>query len=621
MSTSATGALILVDLQRDYLARPGVEPHPDVVVAEAAAWLAGWRAEGRPVAHVLTRVSREPDLRMAHWKKSGLWACEQGTPGERPPDVLVPREGEAVFYKEGYLSSTPDELADWVRETGASRVVLAGVMTHACVAHLAAVLLSEGLEVAWAAGALGSDRPQAAAHVLAHFASKGVGERSIDERGEPASANDGVAAAVAAARVGWTNESADWTATRTALLAWADLMESASEELGLAITRAVGKPITMARDEVRYAAASVRDVVDWRDEFQGERQAQAGSAVRRALGIVAVLTPWNNPVSIPAGRIAPALAYGNAVVWKPAPAVEGVSRRLRELALKAGLRGEWLQLCEGGAEEGRRLVWDPQVDAITFSGSLARGRLVLAAGAERLIPCQLEMGGNNAAIVADDADAEAAADAVLAGAFGFSGQRCTANRRVILLPAVREAFLRRARERLTIWMPGDPLGEACRIGPVKDVAAAVRIEAVLARAAAAGARVLRTGATAGPRNVAPALVEAAAEDSEIVREETFGPVLVVQEARDWSEAMRLLNAVPQGLVAALFSKSDAHWEKFKSGAQAGVLRRNSATAGALDGLPFGGWKASGWGGAEHAEADALFFTRHQTWTQPQPTHL
>lgn len=608
MSTGAGGALILVDLQQDFLTRPGLEPHADTVVAGAANWLAAWRAAGGPVAHVLTRVSREPDLRMTHWKKSGLWACEQGTPGERTPDVLAPRGGEAIFYKQGYLPSAPEELVNWVREMGESRVVLAGVMTHACVASLAAALLSAGLEVTWASGALGSDRPQAAAHVLAHLASKGV-----RELGEPTGANDGVATAVATARVAWTDESADWTATRAALLAWADLIEAASEELGLEIMRDVGKPITMARDEVRYAAASVRDVVRWRDDFKGERNGQVGVAVRRALGVVAVLTPWNNPVSIPVGRIAPALAYGNAVVWKPAPAVEGVSRRLRALALKAGLRGGWLQLCEGGAEEGRRLVWNPQVDAITFSGSLARGRLVLAAGAERLIPCQLEMGGNNAAIVADDADAEAAADAVLAGAFGFAGQRCTANRRVILLPGGRDAFLRRARERLTIWTPGDPLDEACRIGPVKDAAAAVRIEAVLARATAAGARVLRAGATAGPRNVAPALVEGAGEDTEIVREETFGPVLVVQEARDWADALRLLNAVQQGLVAALFSKSDERWEKFKAGANAGILRHNSATAGVLDGLPFGGWKASGWGGAEHAEADALFFTRHQTW--------
>lgn len=613
MSTGAAGALILVDLQRDFLTRPGMEPHPDAVVAEAENWLVAWRTAGRPVAHVLTRVSRGTDRRMLHWKKSGLWACEQGTPGECPPDVLVPCEGESVFYKEGYLPAAPPEVIKWVRATGASRVVLAGVMTHACVAHLAAALLSEGLEVAWAAGALGSDRPQAAAHVLAHFASKGVSERPIDEPGEPAAASDRVAATVATARAAWTESPADWTATRAALRRWADLIESASEELGLEVMRAVSKPITMAREEVRYAAASVRDVVGWRDEFKGERRAQAGTAVRRALGVVAVLTPWNNPVSIPVGRLAPALAYGNAVVWKPAPAVEGVSRRLRELALKAGLRGELLQLCEGGAEEGRRLVWNPQVDGITFSGSLARGRLVLAAGAERLIPCQLEMGGNNAAIVADDADAETAADAVLAGAFGFAGQRCTANRRVILLPGVREAFLRRARERLTVWTPGDPLDEACRIGPVKDVAAAVRIEAVLARAAAAGARVTRAGQSRALRAVSPALVEAAAEDSEIVREETFGPVLVVQEARDWSEAMRLLNAVPQGLAASLFSKSDEQWEAFRTGAQAGVLRRNSATAGALDGLPFGGWKASGWGGAEHAEADALFFTRHQTW--------
>jgi aldehyde dehydrogenase (NAD+) len=268
-------------------------------------------------------------------------------------------------------------------------------------------------------------------------------------------------------------------------------------------------------------------------------------------------------------------------------------------------------------------VWHPGIDAITFSGSLAHGRMVMAACAERLLKCQIEMGGNNAAVVADDADAVSAADAILSGAFEFAGQRCTANRRVILLPGAREAFSRRLHARLGEWIPGDPSDESCRIGPVKDVEAADRIEGLLVRAAAAGARVTRAGLqecrALGQRYVAPALVEGAGEDAEIVREETFGPVLVVQEARDWDDALRLLNAVRQGLVASLFSRSDALWRHFKETARAGILRLNSATAGALNGLPFGGWKASGWGEAEHAEADALFFTRHQAWIQPKET--
>lgn len=621
MSVATSGALVLVDLQADFLSRPGLEPHADSVTAGARRWLQDWRAKKLSVAHVLTQVSRAEDKRMPHWRKSGLWMCEHGSPGALPASGLEPAPGEPLFLKSGYLPDEPTELAIWLKQQGATRVVLAGVMTHACVAHLAAALLSRGFEVAWASGAIGSDRPQAAAHVVSHLAAKGVRDADPasglfnEEQREQENADD-VPRLVAETRSALRAAPPTWADTRPCLLAWADRIDAAREELALAVVKAVGKPVAMAREEARHAANSVRDAVRWRDAFREARDAgRGGVSLRRPLGIVAVLTPWNNPLSIPVGRLAPALAYGNAALWKPSPAVEEVSRRLLELALEAGLRGELARICSGGATTGRLLVGHAGVDAITFSGSLARGRLVLAEAAERLAPCQLEMGGNNAAIVADDADAAAAADAVLAGAFGFAGQRCTANRRVILPPAARDTFLIRARAALADWAPGDPLDERCRMGPVKDAASAVRIESLLARAERAGARVTRAARpdrfADDARYVAPAIVEGAAEDSEIVREETFGPVLVVQEARDMTDALRLLNAVPQGLAAAMFTDSRACWERFAAEANAGVLRRNQATAGALDDLPFGGWKASGFGGAEHAEADELFFTRPQ----------
>jgi aldehyde dehydrogenase (NAD+) len=139
------------------------------------------------------------------------------------------------------------------------------------------------------------------------------------------------------------------------------------------------------------------------------------------------------------------------------------------------------------------------------------------------------------------------------------------------------------------------------------------MEELLARAVAAGARVTRAPAGTGPAMVAPAVVEGAEADAEIVREETFGPVLVVEEAADFEAALARVDAVPQGLAAAVFTRDDAEWERFRRTVRAGVLRRNSATAGAVGDLPFGGWKASGWGPAEHAEADREFFTRRQAW--------
>lgn len=606
--------LLLIDLQQDFLDRPGLEPTAGAVVESAGRWLEAFRGEGRPVAHVQTAWLRHDDRRMAHWKRLGSEICEAGTSGARPPAALAAAAGEPVFWKPGYLPARPDAVADWVREQAAVRVVLAGIMTHACVAHLAAALMTAGLEIAVAEGAVASDRPQLAAHVLAHWRQRGVRELPLADTGTDAAAPEGQAAAIAIAAESPGRALPEWTAVRRQLLDWAGRLDAAAPLLAEEMAQTIGKPLSLGRREVGQATESIRDACRRRDGFVWESRLAAGTVARCPLGVVAVLTPWNNPVAIPVGRIAPALAYGNAVLWKPAPAAGPISRRMHALAAAAGLTAPAFQLLEGDASMGERIVAHPRVDAVSFSGSLPHGRRVLAACTERMTPCQLEMGGNNGAIVAEDADLAAACREIARGAFAFAGQRCTANRRVILLPGIAAELLDRLRDELLCWVPGDPLAMDCRIGPVKDEAAAARIEAILSRVPA-GARVTRHAVDhcrgLGPRFVAPAIVEGVSPDAEIAQEETFGPVLVALRADSWPDALRLLNGVRQGLVASLFSGSTASWERFRTEARAGVLRWNAATDGAVGDLPFGGWKASGWGGAEHGEADPLFFTRHQ----------
>ena len=392
-------------------------------------------------------------------------------------------------------------------------------------------------------------------------------------------------------------------------------MCAATDTLAEEMARTIGKPVAMGRAEIASATESIRDICQRRERFAGEKHQSTGIVARCPLGLVAVLTPWNNPIAIPVGRIAPALAYGNTVIWKPAPAAEPISRRIHAFAVAAGLAPDGFLLVEGDAAAGERIISDPHVDAVSFSGSLAHGRRILAACTERMIPCLLEMGGNNGAIVTEDADLDAACREIARGAFAFAGQRCTATRRVILLPEVADEFLGRLRSELMHWAPTDPLAAACRIGPVKDDAAASRIESLFRRIPA-GVQVTRYHVEhccgLGRRFVAPALVEGVPADAEIVQEETFGPVLVAQRAESWPDALRLLNSVRQGLVASLFSRSQERWNTFCSAAHAGVLRWNIATDGPVGDLPFGGWGMSGWGGAEHGEADPLFFTRHQT---------
>lgn len=605
-------ALLLVDLQADFLRRPGLEPHPGSLTAAAELWLQAWRTNHRPVAHLHTRVARSPDRRMPHWKTAGCWHCEEGTPGALPPSALAPRNGEPVFRKQGFLPPDPAPLLDWALGPAGGRVVVAGVMTHACVQALAMLLHGEGVRLFLARDALGSDRPLHAAAALEWMGLRGISCLESPESGIPDATPPPPPIAPPPGTPG------GWPTLRTALRNWAEALHTEADGLASCMAEEVGKPVRLGRGEAAAAAASITGIIEHRETARLERTNGALRVRRAPLGRVAVITPWNNPLAIPAARLAAALAYGNSAVWKPSPRTPRTSRRLEELARAAGCPPDLLTVVHGPAAAGGALLHDPTIQAVAFSGSLARGREVLAACTARMLPCQVELGGNNPAIIDPTADPDAAAEAVTLGALAFAGQRCTANRRAIVLAAAADRFRRALHRAFENLRPGPPEDASTLLGPVVDAAAARRIEALLDRAGRA-ARVHRFHSAAreslGPAFVPPAWVEDAAEDSEIVQEETFGPVLVLQVARDWDDALRLANGVRQGLAAALFSTDAARWVDFQRHVQAGVLKWNQSTAGPVPGAPFGGWKHSGWGGAEHAEADLSFFTRPQTILQ------
>lgn len=604
---NAPSALLLVDLQEDFLRRPGLEPHRESLAAAATALLEDFRRRGAAVGHAHTLVGRALDQRMPHWKESGLWMCEAGTPGAQPPPHLAPAAGEPVFAKQGFLPGDPAELLDWARRGGQGRVVLAGVMTHACIQALASLLHSHGIRVALARDALGSDRPLHAAAAAEWMGLRGIPWWEWEAGTCPSVSREAFHLPPFQPR--------PWPELRCALLHWAHALEVGASEWARRMVEEIGKPWRLGREEAAAAASWVRDVVRHRDAAVLER-VEGGLRVRRVpWGWVAVITPWNNPLAIPAARLAAALAFGNAAVWKPSPRTPGINREFERQFREAGLPPELLTVAPDSAASGAALLRHPEIQAVAFSGSLARGREIQAVCAERMLACQLELGGNNAAVVDGTADMEAAAEAITLGALTFSGQRCTANRRAIVLPeaaAPLRAALVRAFTRLR---PGNPRDESTVFGPVVDGAAARRIEALLerARGTCRVARFHESARDAWDGTFVPAaLVEEAPQDSEMVQEETFGPVLVLQVARDWEHALELANGVKQGLVAALFSAQDTRWEDFQRRMRAGVLKRGVSTAGPVPGGPFGGWKHSGWGGAEHAEADCLFFTRLQT---------
>jgi acyl-CoA reductase-like NAD-dependent aldehyde dehydrogenase/nicotinamidase-related amidase len=645
-------ALVLIDLQSDYLAAARLCPSAPELVARATVLLSGFRSRGVPVIHVWTTVDRGDDRRMPHWRRADRWACVEGSAGHEPPAPLEPAPGEFVVHKTFYSGFEGSTLDDRLRSLGCTEIIVAGVHTHGCVRSSVLDAYQRGYEVTVADDATGSDDPVHAAvtrrylldracrfetvdtilaHTasanrptirhdsgrLAHFSPRDPGRLlwEVPVAGRPEVAR----AARAARRAGESWQDFPPAERAGILLRLAERLGGDAEALAVRIAEEVGKPITQARGEVRRTRDILQDVASRAGESVEVASAPDASYRFRPLGVIGLVTPWNNPLAIPVGKIAPALLYGNAVVWKPAPAGTGVALRLLELLETAGCPGDAVSVVTGDQTTARHLAEEDRVDAVTLSGSLHAGYALQEICARRCVPFQAELGGNNAAIICTDADLPDAATRVAEAAFGFAGQRCTANRRVVVAAGCYEEFLSHLQTAAAGLIWGDPMDPATQVGPLISAGKRKQVATLVARSAHAARAVLvphrgghdEQGLPANGAYYPPTIVCVDDPGSEIVREETFGPVLVVQRAADFPEALELCNGVRQGLVAALFSKSTEHQDQFLRCARAGILKLNRATADADATTPFGGWKASGIGPAEHGPSDREFYTRTQ----------
>jgi acyl-CoA reductase-like NAD-dependent aldehyde dehydrogenase len=349
--------------------------------------------------------------------------------------------------------------------------------------------------------------------------------------------------------------------------------------------------------------------------------------VRRPHGTLGIITPWNNPLAIPLGKIIPALLYGNAVVWKPAPAGTGLARTVASIVEEQGLPNGLVTLVTGDRRTAELLIRDPGIDAVTLTGSEAAGLSCQLECLRRAIPFQGELGGNNGAVIWDPIDWDVALRQTARGAFGAAGQRCTANRRLIVPRSEQARVLERLTE-ITRALPwGDPDLEATVIGPVISGESRDRLLALLDRIRQAGHQLVAPHGShppavrADPRGayVPPALVVCDNPQAEAVQEESFGPLLVIQPADSWDHALQLCDGVRQGLVAALWSGAPDRQREFLDRVRVGMAKLNQSTAGATAAAPFGGWKHSGAGPFEHGLADLEFYTRLQSVYSPRET--
>jgi acyl-CoA reductase-like NAD-dependent aldehyde dehydrogenase/nicotinamidase-related amidase len=648
------GALILIDLQHDYLQADGLQPPADEVIAAAEELLIACRSRGVPVVHVWTTIDPGHDHRMLHWRQIDRWSCVMGTVGHEPPTQLTPVDGEMVIHKAGYNAFHDGTLANALDRDGCDHVLLAGVHLHACVRSVAMECMQRNLRVSIASDAVASHDPLHAA-----VARRWLGDRcvrfapvhelvcALDGRPhtgmihrsprdssrvlfEVTHASDAqiTAAVDAAAQAQDESDCTSWAQRAATLENLALRLEQQAEPWAQQMAEEIGKPIRHGREEVQRAARNVRDILRLAAPAEPTDSTRCARALHRPVGVVAAITPWNNPLAIPLGKIAAALAYGNTVVWKPSPVAAGLSQRLMDELSAAGVPGGVVEMVRGDHGVAQRLATNRRVDAVTYTGSLAGGYAMQEICARRMAPLQAELGGNNAAIVCADADLPHAAIQIAWGAFGFAGQRCTANRRAIVADDVYDSFLAEVTAATASMTLGDPLEEATDIGPLITAAHRDRLVQMLDRAKTRPAvrRVIVTHERPHPDESAkqagaymsPRIVCCDDPADVVVQEEMMAPVLVVQRARDFDQAMALCNGVRQGLAAAIFTASEDRQAEFRARARAGIVKINSSTAGVDVALPFGGWKASGIGPPEHGEGDRLFYTRMQAIYEEQP---
>jgi alpha-ketoglutaric semialdehyde dehydrogenase len=406
------------------------------------------------------------------------------------------------------------------------------------------------------------------------------------------------------------------------LLAAARRFRERKEELARIVTREMGKVIAEGRgdvqesiDFVEYMAGEGRRLVG--ETVPSELRSKFCLTVRQPKGVVACITPWNFPTAIPNWKIAAALITGNSVVFKPASSTAACAAEVVKVYEEAGVPPGVLNLVTGsGSVVGERLTTDPRVRAVSFTGGVETGRDVYVHGAQSLKMVHLELGGKNPMIVMEDADLPLALDGILFGAFGTSGQRCTATSRLIVHEKVHDAFLDMLVERLGRFPVGDPLDPRTAMGPVASADQERKIlEYIAIGKTEAKLRLGGTKLTGGAYDrgffVAPTIFETK-HGTRISKEEIFGPVLSVIRVRDYEEAVRVANDVDYGLSSSIYTRDVTRAFRAIQDLEAGITYINAPTIGAEVQLPFGGVKNTGNGGREAGSAAIEEFTEIKT---------
>jgi aldehyde dehydrogenase (NAD+) len=400
----------------------------------------------------------------------------------------------------------------------------------------------------------------------------------------------------------------------------ARLMEEAKEELAQTLTREEGKTIGEARGELQRS-------INVADFCAGESRRMNGETIfselpsnfvytiKEPLGVVACVTPWNFPVAIPTWKIAPALVAGNAVVFKPAGLTPGTAVKIVEIFEAAGIPPGVLNLILGsGSEAGDEIIGHPAVKAVSFTGSNPVGIRLYEQVSRRGAKCQCEMGGKNPVVILEDCDMDLAVENTAQGAFGSSGQRCTATSRAVVVDQIADEFVERVSQRAQSMRLGDGMDPQTEIGPSVDEGQFKTVLDYLNVGREDGATLVCGGERATGNGldqgyfVKPTVFDHVTTDMRIAREEIFGPVLSVLRVKDFEEAMTVANDTEFGLSSSIFTNDVTRMFRFVEEIETGMTHINSPTTGGEAHIPFGGIKGTSVGDREQGSTALDFYT-------------
>jgi aldehyde dehydrogenase (NAD+) len=396
------------------------------------------------------------------------------------------------------------------------------------------------------------------------------------------------------------------------------------DEIGRLLAREEGKTLAEGIGETVRAGQIFLFFSGEVLRMAGEKLASVRSGIdveitREPLGVIGLITPWNFPIAIPAWKIAPALAYGNCVVLKPAELVPATAHALAEIIARAGLPAGVFNLVMGrGSVIGEAMLRHKDVAGISFTGSVATGRRIAATciESEPMKKVQLEMGGKNPLVVLDDADLKIAVECAVNGAFFQTGQRCTASSRLIVTEKVHDSFVSAMAERMKSLVIGDALKEGTQIGPVVDQSQLDQDLDYIRIGQDEGAKLLAGGERLNRETpgfyLAPALFAEVDNKMRIAREEIFGPVATITRVKDYEAALAIANDTAFGLSAGICTTSLKYAGHFKRNSEAGMVMVNLPTAGVDYHVPFGGRKGSSYGSREQGRYAAEFYTTVKT---------